>query len=121
VDFFSGIAAVVEGLGAGVSLGLLLADGDDDLVGEAEAEAFGFGFGVGEAVFSVVTETLGSDAVASGVAGGDEVTSWASATGTITANKAATARTAFFIWFSLLECLRAFPARESVINLRRAC
>jgi hypothetical protein len=118
VDFFSGIAAVVEELGAGVSVGLLLAEGDDDFVGGADAVAFGFG--VGETVFSVVTETLGSEAVASGVVAGAEVTSWARATGTVTANRAATARIAIFIWFSFLECWRAFPARESVIDLRGA-
>jgi hypothetical protein len=69
VDFFTGMTAVEVSFD-GVGLALLFSAGDD--FDEADGEALGFG--EGEAVFSVVTETLGSagdvagfsDAVASG-------------------------------------------------------
>jgi hypothetical protein len=67
VDFFAGITAAGDELVLGVALGLvLLAAGDEDLVGDGEVSAFGAG-----EVFSVVTETLVSEAVASGEAAGD--------------------------------------------------
>ena len=106
VDFFVGNTAAEDGLipgdglVPGVALGLLLAEGDDDFAGEADD----FGFGVGETVFSVVTETLGSvlfsDAVSSGEAAGEGLSSWAIANGAAAANRAVRARTAIFIWFS---------------------
>jgi hypothetical protein len=63
----------------GVALGLLLAAaGEEDLLGEAEAWVLG----AGDAVFSVVTDTLGSElvsafseAVASGEEAGDGLSS----------------------------------------------
>ena len=99
VDFFAGISVAVEELGAGLTLALLLAEGDEDFAGEVDAA----GLGVGETVFSVVTETLGSDdvlfsdAVSSGDAAGDGLSSWANASGTAPANRAVAARTAIFI------------------------
>ena len=96
VDFFVGIIAVLgeEDL-LGVGEASDLAAGDEDLLGEVEAA----GFGEGEAVFSVVTETLGSDAVASGEAAGDALSSWVRASGAA-AKKATTATSVIFIWFS---------------------
>jgi hypothetical protein len=94
VDFLAGISAAEDGLVAGLSLGVLLALGDEDLLGDGEA--FGFGVGVGDEVFSVVTETLGSD----GAAAGDGLSSWAKANGTAVAKSAASARTVIFIRFS---------------------
>src|SRR5213075_2025166 len=96
VDFLAGITAAADGLLAGVALGLLLAEGDDDFVGEVD----GAGFGVGEMVFSVVTETLGSPLFSDAVAAGDGLSSWANANGTAAAHRAVTARTAIFICFS---------------------
>src|SRR2546430_8166121 len=96
VDFLAGITAAADGLPAGVALGLLLAEGDDDFVGEADDA----GFGVGETVFSVVTETLGSPLFSDAVAAGDGLSSWANAKGTAAANRAVTARTAIFICLS---------------------
>src|SRR5438045_9110426 len=102
VDFFVGNTAAEDGLipgdglVPGVALGLLLAEGDDDFVGEADA----FGLGVGETVFSVVTETLGSLVFSDAVSAGDGLSSWANANGTAAANRAVTARTAIFIRFS---------------------
>ena len=96
---------VVEGLAAGLSLGLLLADGEDDFDGEADGDAFGLG--VGDTVFSVVTETLGSEAVASGEAAGDVLSSCANAKGAAAANKMVTARTAIFIGFSCWNLRRS--------------
>ena len=90
VDFFVGISAAGEELLLGVALAL--AAGDEDLVGEGEL----FGFGVGEAVFSVVTETLGSEGFS---AAGEALSSWATAIGTAAVDKAAIrAKSASFIW-----------------------
>jgi hypothetical protein len=77
-------------LGLGLDLG---AAGDKDLVGDAE----GFGFGEGEAVFSVVTDTVGSEGVVSG--SGEEVTCCATANGPAI-KRAARQRTVIFIGFS---------------------
>ena len=72
VDFFVGITAAGDELVLGVALGLLfVVAGEEDMLGEAGASDFG----AGDAVFSVVTETLGSDAVASGEAAGDGLSS----------------------------------------------
>jgi hypothetical protein len=90
-----GISAAGEALLLGVALGLALAAGDEDLLGEGEL----FGFGVGEAVFSVVTETLGSEGFS---AAGEALSSWANAIGTAAVDKAAIrAKSASFIWFFL--------------------
>jgi hypothetical protein len=101
VDFFVGITADGDELVLGVagSLGVLLAAGDEDFVGEGDASGFS-DFGAGEAVFSVVTETLGSEAVASGEAAGDGLSSWASANGVAAAKRAVMATSVIFIWFS---------------------
>jgi hypothetical protein len=99
VDFFVGITAAGDELVLGVALGLLLvAAGEEDLVGEAEASDFG----AGDAVFSVVTETLGScfsEAVASGDAAGDGLSSWPRANGVAAAKSAVMATIVIFIWF----------------------
>jgi hypothetical protein len=108
VDFFVGITAAGDELVVAVSVSLFFAAGDDDLVGEAEA----VDFGAGDALFSVVTETVGSllfsAALDSGEAAGDGLSSWANATGTAAANSVITARTVIFIWFSLLEFAGSF-------------
>jgi hypothetical protein len=99
VDFFVGITAADDAFVAGVALGLLLlAAGDEVLVGDGELSDFG----AGEAFFSVVTETLGSEAVASGEAAGAglDVSSWATANGAAAIISAVTARMVIFIWFS---------------------
>jgi hypothetical protein len=75
-----------------------LAEGDEDFFGDADASAFG----LGDAVFSVVTETVVSEAVASGEAAGDGLSSWAPAN-RAPANSVVRARTVIFIWFSLVE------------------
>jgi len=84
-----------------VSLGLVLGAGDEDLVGEGDAADFG----AGDAVFSVVTETLGSDVlfsvvVISGDAAGDGLSSWARTKGVAAAKRAVMATIVIFIWFS---------------------
>jgi hypothetical protein len=73
------------------------------LLGEAEASVLG----AGEAVFSVVTDTLGSElvsgfseAVASGEAAGDALSSWARANGVARAKSVVMATIVIFIWFS---------------------
>jgi len=98
VDFFVGITAAGDELALGVALGLLfVAAGEEDLLGEAEASDFG----AGDAVFSVVTETLGSDAVASGEAAGDGLSSWAKTNGVAAAAISEVMATIMiFIWFS---------------------
>jgi len=100
VDFFVGITATGDVLVLGVALGLVLvAAGEEDLLGDAVAAVFG----AGEAVFSVVTETLGSwfsAAVASGEAAGDAVSSWARARDVAAAKSAVIATIVIFIWFS---------------------
>ena len=97
VDFFVGITAAGDELALGVALGLLfVAAGEEDLLGEAEASDFG----AGDAVFSVVTETLGSDAVASGEAAGDGLSSCARANGAAAAKSEVMATIMIFIWFS---------------------
>jgi hypothetical protein len=104
VDFFVGITAVVVELVLGVALGLVLAAaGDEDLLGEAEASVLG----AGDAVFSVVTDTLGSElvsgfseAVASGEAAGGGLSSWARANGVEAAKSTVMATIMIFIWFS---------------------
>jgi hypothetical protein len=93
VDFFSGITAAGDELGLGVALGLLLvAAGDEDLLGEGEVPDLGAG-----EVFSVVTETLGSEAVASGEAAGDGLSSWAMANGVAAVKRAVMATSMIFI------------------------
>jgi hypothetical protein len=93
-----GITAAAEELADGASLAVLFAEGDEDFFGDADASAFG----LGDAVFSVVTETVGSEADASGEAAGDGLSSWARAN-RAPANSVVTARTVIFIWFSLVE------------------
>jgi hypothetical protein len=96
VDFLVGITAAVFG----VALGLVfVAAGEEDFVGEGDASDFG----AGVAVASVVTETLGScfsEAVASGEAAGDGLSSWATANGMAAAKSAVMAAIMIFIWFS---------------------
>jgi hypothetical protein len=98
VDFFVGIRAAGDELVLGVALGLVfVAAGEEDLVGDASD------FGVGDAVASVGTETLGScfsEAVASGEAPGDWLSSWARANGVAAAKSAVMATIVIFIWFS---------------------
>jgi hypothetical protein len=100
VDFLVGITAAGDELVLGVALGLVLvAAGEEDLVGEGDASDFG----AGVAVASVVTETLGScfsEAVASGEAAGDGLSSWARANGVARAKSAVMATIVIFIWFS---------------------
>jgi hypothetical protein len=89
-----GITAAGDELLLGLAVGLdFAAAGEEDLVGEAEA----LGFGDGEADFSVVTETVGSEGLVSGF--GEEVTSWVRASGAA-ATRAARQRTVIFIGFS---------------------
>jgi len=116
------MSADATGLVLGVSLGLLFAAGDEDFVGEGEA----FGFGVGETVFAVVTDTLGSDelvlaeAVNSGDAAGEGLSSWAKARGVPAAKRSAVrARTMVFIWLPLVD-LSAAPSLGRPVDLRRA-
>jgi hypothetical protein len=96
------MTAAGELLVVAVSLGLVFGAGDEDLVGEGDA----WGFGEGDAVFSVVTETLGSSvvlfsaAVASGDAAGDGLSSWAMTNGVAAAKRAVMATMVIFIWFS---------------------
>jgi hypothetical protein len=97
VDFFTGITAAGDGDFVDASAGLLSAAGGDDLVGFGELLAVGDG----ETDFSVVTDTLGSEAVASGVGAGvglDSV-SWANANGAAATTSAVTARILIFICF----------------------
>jgi hypothetical protein len=101
VDFFVGMTAAEVELALGVALGVVFAAaGDEDLLGEGEAAALG----VGETVFSVVTETLGSldfwEAVASGEAAGEAVSSWARANGVAVTKSAAKRAIMSFIWIS---------------------
>jgi hypothetical protein len=99
VDFFTGMTAVGGGDFVDVSVGLLFGAGEEDLVASGELVAVGDG----EADFSVVIDTLGSEAVASGVGAGvglDSV-SWASARGAVATASAVMARSAIFIWFIL--------------------
>jgi hypothetical protein len=94
------MTAAGDELVLGVALALDLgAPGEEDLLGEVE----GFGFGVGEAVFSVVTETDGSDLVVSGVvvsggADGDALSSCARAS-VPAASRAARQKKVIFIGF----------------------
>jgi hypothetical protein len=80
-----------------VSSGLLFAAGDGDLVASGERLAAGDG----EADFSVVTDTLGSEAVASGVGAGVELdsVSWANAKEAAAITSAVTAKICLFICF----------------------
>ena len=100
VDFFVGITAAGDVLVLGVALGLLLvAAGEEDLLGEGVASDLG----AGEAVFSVVTDTLGSELVSGfseAVAAGDGLSSWARANGVAAAKSAVMATIVIFIWFS---------------------
>jgi hypothetical protein len=92
----AGITAAGEDFVVGVALGLVLvAAGEEDLLGVEE----GAGLGV-EALFSVVTETLGSEAVVSGTGAGDGLSSWATAKGVAAAKRAVVATSMIFIWFS---------------------
>jgi hypothetical protein len=95
----TGITAVGDELALGVALELDFVEaGEEAFVGEAEA----CGFGEGDIVFSVVTETEGSDglvgAVASGGAG-EALSSWARVSGAA-AKRTARQRTVIFIGFS---------------------
>src|SRR5437868_13933350 len=105
VDFLLGITAADEGLVVGDSLGLLLAAGDEDFAGEGDA----VGFGESGAVFSVVTEAVGSsDGLFSvGVAAGEGLCSWANANGAAAGKSAVGVRVVSLIRFSLLEFERA--------------
>jgi hypothetical protein len=99
VDFFTGMTAAGDGEFVEVSAGLLFGAGEEDLVASGEL----FAVGDGEADFSVVTDTLGSEAVASGVGAGvglDSV-SWASAKGAVAITSVVMARSVIFIWFVL--------------------
>ncbi len=100
VDFFVGMTVAGEELLLGVVLGLVLAAaGEEDLAGEGETSDFG----AGDAVFSVVTDTLGScfsEAVASGDAAGDGLSSCAKANGVAAAKSAVMATIMIFICFS---------------------
>ena len=100
VDFFVGIRAVVVEAVLGVALGVVLvAAGEEDLLGEAEASVLG----AGEAVFSVVTDTVGSELVSGfseAVASGDGLSSWARTNGVAAANSTVMAAIRVFIWFS---------------------
>jgi hypothetical protein len=88
------MTAAGEELALGVALELdFVGAGEVALVGEAEA----FGFGEGDAVFSVVIDTEGSDELVSGGAG-EALSSWARASGAA-ANRAARQRTVIFIGF----------------------
>jgi hypothetical protein len=95
-----GATAAGDELVLGVALGLVLvAAGEEGLVGEGDA----FDLGAGVAVVSVVTETLGScfsGAVASGEAAGAGLSSWARANGVAKAKSAVMATIVIFIWFS---------------------
>ena len=96
LDFLTGITAAGEELLLGVALGLdFVAAGEEDLLGEAVVS----GFGDGEAVFSVVTDTVGSEGVVSG--SGVGLSSWANARGAA-ARRAVRQRTVIFIGFSWL-------------------
>jgi hypothetical protein len=96
VDFFVGITAAGDALVLGVALGLLLvAAGEEDLVGEGDASDFG----VAVVVASVGTETLGS-CLSEAVAAGDGLSSWAKANGVARAKSAVMATIVIFIWFS---------------------
>jgi hypothetical protein len=64
-----------------------------------------------EALFSVVTETLGSEVVASGTGAGDGLSSWASANGVAAAKRAVIATSVIFIWFSPVGQISAQPGR----------
>ena len=87
------MAAAGEELALGVALELdFVGAGEVALVGEAEA----FGFGEGDAVFSVVIDTEGSDELLSGA--GVALSPWARASGAA-ANRAVMQRTVIFIGF----------------------
>jgi hypothetical protein len=98
VPFLLGIKAAAEELVEGASLAVLFAEGDEDFFGDADTSAFG----LGDAVFSVVTETVVSEADASGDAAGDGLSSWATAK-RAPATSVVRARMVIFIWFSLVE------------------
>jgi hypothetical protein len=96
VDFFVGITAAGDVLVLGVALGLLLvAAGEEDLVGEGDASDFG----AAVVVASVGTETLGS-CFSEAVAAGEGLSSWARANGVARAKSAVMATIVIFIWFS---------------------
>src|ERR1041384_8040134 len=105
VPFLLGITAAAEAVVDGASLAVLLADGDEDFFGEADASTLG----LGDAVFSVATDTVVSEAEASGDAAGDGLSSWATAN-RAPANSVVRARTVIFIWFSLVD-FEAAPER----------
>src|SRR3954454_11389431 len=114
VPFLVGRTAAAEELVDGAALAVLFADGDEDFLGDAETSAFG----LGDAVFSVVTETVGSEADASGEAAGDGLSSWATAN-RAPANSVVRARAVIFIWFSLVEFGGRARARVSLSIERR--
>jgi len=98
VDFFVGISAAGEL--PGVSLGLGFVVGDEDFAGDGEGDALDFG--AGDAVFSVVTETLGSDVLfsvvlISGEAAGDGLSSWARANGAVATKRTVMATIVIFM------------------------
>jgi hypothetical protein len=96
VDFFVGITAAGDVLVLGVALGpLLVAAGEEDLVGEGDVSDLG----AAVAVASVGTETLGS-CFSGAVASGDGLSSWARAKGVARAKSAVIATMVIFIWFS---------------------
>src|SRR5437588_163056 len=109
VDFFTGMTAADVSFD-GVGLALVFSAGDD--FGEAEGEALGLG--EGEAVFSVVTETLVSDgdavgfsdAVASGE-GLDSSCAWVK--GTAARTRAVRARMIVFIYVFLFLRAEGHP------------
>jgi hypothetical protein len=95
VAFLTGTTAAGDELLLGVGLGLLLAvDGEDDFFGEGDVSVLGVGL-----VFCVVTETVGSDAVASGEAAGEGLSSCARANDMAAAKKVVRATSVIFIWF----------------------
>jgi hypothetical protein len=99
VDFFTGMTAAGDDDLVAASSGLLFAAGDGDLFASGERLAAGDG----DADFSVVTDTLGSEAVASGVGAGVGLVSvsWANAKEAAATTSAVTARILIFICFVL--------------------
>src|SRR4051812_43833059 len=129
VDFLIGLALAEAAVGLGPGL-VFEGTADDALVGEADASAFGFGFGVGEAVFSVVIDTLGSDRLVSALSGtvssgeGDELTSWAFATGRAAATTAKAKRDIFIgssCWYQSPQLSPRNAEKPPVWSGRASC
>jgi len=94
------MTAAGEELALGAALGLDLgAAGEEDLLGETVSR----GLGEGEALFSVVTDTVGSDAVGSG----DGLSSWLNARDTTVNRVTLRQTTVIFIEFSLVMAARS--------------